>query len=308
MTTTPDPRRDLTVVIPTRDRPDLLASCVAALAACDVAPAEVLVVDSASTDASSVEAAAAGATVVRCDLPGASRARNAGWRAARTSIVAFVDDDVRVTPDWPSRICEPFGRLEVVVVTGAVVAGSPVRGAGPDVQAVAVTDDVRAGPFDRDTTGNVGASANLAARRRALESVGGFDVALGAGGRFRAAEDIDLVRRLLDHGGGWHAADAVGFHDQWRGRRALVRLDVEYGFGLGIHLAKVVREDRRRAARLVRYEVGRYVRDVRRDARRRYRFGLLRRTLWFGAALAGTVRGLAVPVCDGHLQLRARRH
>lgn len=307
MSAPPDPARELSVVVPTRDRPDLLASCLAALAACDVAPAEVLVVDSASRDAGAVATAAAGATVVRCDLPGASRARNAGWRAARGSIVAFVDDDVRVAPDWPARVCEPFARADVVVVTGAVVAGQPVRGAGPDVQAVAVTDDVGDGPFDRDATGNIGASANLAARRVALEQVGGFDEALGAGARFRAAEDIDLLRRLLEHGQGWHAGDAVGFHDQWRGRRALLRLDVDYGFGFGVHLAKVARSDLRRAGRLARYEAARYLRDVRRDLRARFRLGLLRRTLWVGAAVAGAVRGLAVPVRDGHLQERRPR-
>lgn len=301
-----DPGCDLSVVVPTRDRPDLLASCLAALAACDVAPVEVLVVDSASRDAAAVVAAAAGATVVRCDLPGASRARNAGWRAARGSIVAFVDDDVRVAPDWPIRVCEPFARPDVVVVTGAVVAGQPVRGAGPDVHAVAVTDDVRDGPFDRHATGNVGASANLAARREVLARVGGFDEALGAGGRFRAAEDIDLLRRLLDHGQGWHAGGAVGFHDQWRDRRALLRLDVDYGFGFGIHLVKVARADARQASRLARYEATRYVRDVRRDLRARFRLGLLRRTLWVGAAVVGTLRGLAVPVRDGHLQLGGR--
>lgn len=304
MTAAPDPSRDLAVVVPSRDRPELLAGCLAALRVSNVPPARVLVVDSASSDPSSVAAVAGGATILRCDLPGASRARNVGWRAAVEPIVAFVDDDIRVAPDWTVRVCAPFADRDVVLVTGKVAAGEPVPGAAVDVEAVALTDDVAAGPFDRTTTGNVGASANVAARRSALEAEGGFDEALGAGARFRAAEDIDLFRRVLAHGSGWHAADAVGRHDQWRGRRALMRLEADYGFGFGVHLAKVVRADPALAGRVVGYEVRRYGRDLVHDLRGPYRLGVLRRSLWALSSLVGFGRGLAVPVRDGHLATR----
>lgn len=301
-----DPATHLSVVVPTRDRPDFLASCLDAIARSHVPPAEVLVVDSASTDPAAVRAAAGDVRVLDCGVPGASRARNIGWRAAQGRVVAFVDDDVRVAPDWSSRICAPFADHDVVVVTGAVRAGRPVPGAGAHVEAVALTDDVPAGPFDRTTTGNVGASANLTVRRDALVAVGGFDEALGAGARFKAAEDIDLFRRLLELGCGWHAADAVGHHDQWRGRRALVRLDAAYGFGSGVHLAKVVRADRARGWQLTSYELRRYGRDVVRTVRSRHRLGLLRRTVWLVWAVLGICRGLVVPIHDGHLRPQGR--
>lgn len=303
MSSAPTPA-DLSVVIPTRDRPAMLAECLRAVAALDVPPAEVLVVDSASEDRASLAAVAVDATVLRCDRPGASLARNLGLRSARGSIVAFIDDDVRVAPDWSVRICAPFADDGVVVVTGAVTAGLPVPGAGPHVEPVAVTDDVAPGPFDRDSVGNVGASANLAARRAALAAVGGFDEELGAGARFRAAEDLDVLHRLLLRGGGWHAPDAIGYHDQWRGRGELVRLASAYGFGFGVHLSKLVRTDRSRVARLAGYEARRYVRDVARDVRRRYRSGLLRRTVWAVSAIAGFGRGLLTPVRGGHFRPR----
>lgn len=305
MATAPDPAGQLSVVIPTRDRPEMLAGCLRALAALDVPPAEVLVVDSASTDPAAVSPVDEAVTVLRCDMPGASRARNLGWRTARGPVVAFIDDDVRVAPDWSVRICAPFDDDVVVVVTGAVTAGRPVPGAGPDVAAVAVTDDVAAGPFGRTSVGNVGASANLAVRRATLERVDGFDEALGAGGRFRAAEDVDIIERLLEHGGGWHAADAVGFHDQWRGRHELLRLETAYGFGFGVHLSKVARSDRARARHVAAYEVRRYARDVAGDVRRRYRFAPVRRTLWFACALIGFGRGMLTPVQEGHLRSRS---
>lgn len=300
-----DPATHLSVVVPTRDRPDFLVSCLDAIARSHVAPAEVLVVDSASTDPDAVRAAAGDVAVLRCDVPGASRARNLGWRAAQGRVVAFVDDDVRVAPDWSSRVCTPFAEHDVVLVTGAVRAGRPVPGAGAHVEAVAVTDDVPAGPFDRTTSGNVGASANMAVRRDALLAIGGFDEALGAGARFKAAEDIDLFRRLLVQGRGWHAADAVGHHDQWRGRRALVRLEAAYGFGSGVHLAKVLRSDRARGGELAAFELRRYGRDVLRTIRSRHRLGLLRRTVWLVWAVVGVGRGLVVPIHGGHLRPRA---
>ncbi len=297
---------ELTVVVPTRDRPDRLARCLAAIAALDPAPGAVVVVDSASTDAHAMATVVGGAAaLVRCERPGASRARNAGALAAATPLVAFVDDDVRVAPDWAARIVAPFADPDVVLVTGSVRAGA----AEGLERAVAVTDDVPGGRFDGSFVGNVGASANLAVRREALVSVGGFDVLLGAGGRFRAAEDLDLIDRVLRQtsvqpGSGWHASDAVVLHDQWRSRRELLRLEVDYGIGYGVRLSKVLRADRGRARRVVAYEVRRLLRDLVGDTRRRYRFGLLSRLTWASAVVSGTAVGLLVPVHDGHLSGR----
>lgn len=298
---------DVTVVIPTRDRPDRLAACLQAVAALDPRPGGVVVVDSASTDRAAIAAVARSvlgesAELARCELPGASRARNAGWERAETSIVAFVDDDVRLAPDWAGRIVEPFRDAGVVLVTGSVQAGDQLGHEG----AVAVTDDVPDGPFDHSTMGNVGASANLAVRRDLLEESAGFDALLGAGAPFRAAEDLDLFDRLLDHGSGWHARAAIGLHDQWRSRRQLLRLELDYGTGFGVRLSKVMRADRRRAAAMVGYELRRLSRDLVGDLRGRYAFGIIRRLTWSSAVASGVVRGLCLEVDGGHLHPRRR--
>lgn len=295
---------DLTVVVPTRDRPGQLAGCLDAIARLDPAPGEVVVVDSASSDARAIAdaaAAAGSARLLRCDRPGASRARNVGWEAATTAVVAFVDDDVRVRADWVEQILAPFASDDVVLVTGAVRADE-----GHD-RAVAVTDDVADGPFDHTFLGNVGASANLAVRRDALAAVGGFDVLLGAGGRFRAAEDLDLFDRLLARGDGWHASGAVGIHDQWRTRVELVRLDRDYGFGFGARLSKLLRSDRRRGTAVLGFELRRLRADLVKDLRARYRLGIVGRLIWSLALVAGLVAGLATPVRDGHLRPRGSR-
>src|SRR2546423_9614749 len=92
----------MTVVVPSRDRSELLAGCLDALRR-ELLPAdELVVVDSASRDATRVGTTVERfhARVVRCERPGASLARNRGWRSAAHDAVAFIDDDVRVAPGW----------------------------------------------------------------------------------------------------------------------------------------------------------------------------------------------------------------
>ena len=287
---------DVTVVVPTRDRPEMLDRCLGALLATQPRPAEVIVVDSASGNAAATDPARErGLTVVRCERPGASRARNAGSQVAQHRVIAFVDDDVEVATDWVARLVAPLDDGSgIVLVTGGVDADTTSAG-----RSVATTDDVAAGRFTREHVGNVGASASLAVRRDVFEAAGGFDEMLGAGAPFRAAEDIDLFDRMLVLGAGWHEPDARAVHRQWRDRRALARLELAYGTGFGARMVKLARADRRRARAVARYELARLRRDVVGDLRNRYEFGLLSRALWVTGFVMGAVRAALVPVRDG---------
>ena len=250
-----EPGPSLSVVVPTRDRPNLLGPCIASIVAALAPGDELLVVDSASTDPAAALAATAAAgdtgRRLRCDRPGASHARNVGWRASANEVVAFVDDDVRVDSTWADGLRRCLAdHPETAFVTGRI--GVPPDQAGVD-RPVAVKDDPDPAVIDRTTTGTLGHSANLAVRRDALEAVGGFDELLGAGARFRAAEDYDLFDRLLAAGlTGRYEPAAAAWHDQWRGRGDLVRLDWAYGVGTGARLAKLVRTDPARAGTVAR--------------------------------------------------------
>jgi glucosyl-dolichyl phosphate glucuronosyltransferase len=105
----------LSVVVCTHDRSDDLQRCLAAFALLEDS-VEVIVVDSASRIPVQ---AAEGIRVVRVDEPGLSRARNAGLAVATGELVAFVDDDAAVAPDWAQRIIEPFQDNHVGCVGGA---------------------------------------------------------------------------------------------------------------------------------------------------------------------------------------------
>jgi GT2 family glycosyltransferase len=229
-------RPPLSVVVPTRDRPEMLATCLAALVA-DLGPHdEVVVADSASLRAGEIAqvAAAAGARLVRCEVKGAARARNAGWQAALHPEVAFIDDDVTVLPGWADALAGHTG------AGTAFAAGRTVAPAGYSGEAASVTQ--ARPPEVVATAGPFLASNNLLVRREVLVSVGGFDERLGPGTWFEAGEDLELLDRVLATGAtGRYCHDAVAVHEQWRDTAQRRRLQWSYGKGMGARCAAAAR-------------------------------------------------------------------
>jgi len=91
----------VSVVIPAHDAERTLGDVLAALAAQDAPPDEVIVVDDASTDATAELAKRAGATVVRNEQPlYAGGARNRGWESASGDVVCFLDSDAIPQAGW----------------------------------------------------------------------------------------------------------------------------------------------------------------------------------------------------------------
>ncbi|HEX4063596.1 MAG TPA: HAD-IIIA family hydrolase [Streptosporangiaceae bacterium] len=186
------------VVIPTLGRP-ALAACLEALAgACGPPPEQVVIVDDrpgaamgdpflAMNDCAWDRLAPWPVRVVTTGGVGPAAARNAGWQQTGTPWVAFLDDDVRVGPDWRERLEADLSGLPdwVAGVQGRIEVPAPA-GRRP-------TD------WERVTMGLAGArwaTADMAYRRVALAESGGFDE------RFPRAfrEDADLALRLLADG------------------------------------------------------------------------------------------------------------
>lgn len=301
-------RAPVSVVVPTRDRVPMLARCLASLTAALGAGDELLVVDSASVDAGGVAAVAAahGARVVRCALPGVDRARNAGWRAAAHDLLLFTDDDVVVDAGWVDAFVASMAEHpEAAFVTGRIETppGQPVP-----TRPVATKTELEAEAFDRASVGNLGHSASLAVRRSALEGIGGFDESLGAGGRFRSAPEADLFDRLLAAGcAGRYDPRPLAWHDQWRDADELLHLDWRYGTGNGARLAKLVRTDRVRARFVARDAVWEWgLRQLYDYVRARDRRAAVLVAVRLAATVTGFARALAVPLDAGHLRATER--
>jgi glycosyltransferase involved in cell wall biosynthesis len=287
-------RAGLSVVVPTKDRPAMLAACLEALRA-DVGEGdEIVVVDSASGDRAEVAAVAArfGALLVRCEQAGASLARNEGWRAASHSLIGFVDDDVHVRRGWAAAMVAAFEDDAIGFVTGRVVVPDHQVGAERPVAITSRTVRTRLHP---GLDGDLGASANLGVRRAALADVGGFDVTLGPGSWASSAEDLDLFDRLFRANYAGIFDPLVGAeHDQWRTRPQLIALDWRYGKGMGVRLARLDHWDRPRARRLA-WEalVTQGLCSVVQDLRQGYEFGALTVATRTLATVIGMVVGAA---------------
>jgi glycosyltransferase involved in cell wall biosynthesis len=205
----------VSVVVPTRNRPDLLFRCLDALVGQTLGPAayEVIVVDDGGGGATKriVDAVATSTRVpvryMRAESRGPAAARNLGWRAAGAPVIAFTDDDTVPDVRWLEAGLD--------AMTPRITAEPPADGA---MGAIIVPLTDRPTDHERDTAGLQDAefaTANVFYRRAALESVGGFDE------RFTAAwrEDADLYFTLLERGAALREApDAVVVHPARRER------------------------------------------------------------------------------------------
>lgn len=283
-------RPPLSVVIATRDRPEQLTACLARLLPVLGPDDEVVVVDSASHGPATGQAAQdADVRCVRLDRPGASAARNAGWRAARSEAVAFVDDDVRVQAGWADGMARALGSPGTWFVTGWI-------GVPPGQEQVPGPLPLMVDPEPRELTvdsrGAFGAGANWGARRTALDRVGGFDERLGPGRPWAAAEDVELFDRLVVAGlTGRYCPEVAIDHDMWRGRWERVRLHWRYGKGMGARLALLSAAAPARFRRETVDALWRYgLVSLARELRDRWVGGVLCTV----ARLVATVGGLAV--------------
>lgn len=189
-----DPPR-VTVVVPVRDDAAGLARTLASIGPVD----EVIVVDDGSTDPQAVRRAAGGdARVLRNDRPtGPGGARQRGWLAADSPVVAFVDAGIEVPAGWLAPLLAHLGD-DTVGAVAPRVTGAPGRAPAwlADYERVRSPLDLGPVPGPVRAGGRVPyvPTATLVVRRAALASVDGFDA------RLRFGEDVDLVWRLVAAG------------------------------------------------------------------------------------------------------------
>jgi glycosyltransferase involved in cell wall biosynthesis len=186
----------VSVVIPTRDRRDLLARTLRTVLWQSHRDLEVIVVDEASTDGTADAVAAEPDPRVRLlrheEPKGVAAARNTGIEHARGELVAFVDDDDLWAPEkLAQQVAALRGRPEATWSCTAAVRLLPsLRQSGPE--RLARPDRVL-----RDLlTANVvpGGGSSVVARTDVVRRLGGFDTALSN------AADWDMWIRLATTG------------------------------------------------------------------------------------------------------------
>ncbi|GAA2171096.1 glycosyltransferase family A protein [Agrococcus versicolor] len=110
------------VVVPVKDDARELAACLAALARQSRPADEIVVVDNASSDDSADVARAAGAVVVRCDVPGIPAAASRGYDAATGDVILRLDADCRPDEAWIARMLRSLDEDPSVAAVSAGAA------------------------------------------------------------------------------------------------------------------------------------------------------------------------------------------
>jgi glycosyltransferase involved in cell wall biosynthesis len=135
----------ITVVVLTYNSASTIDACLASLAAQRPRPAEVLVVDDASTDGTLAAVrgfavrSGLNVRVLRNGSHNISRGRNLGLAAAATGLVAFLDSDAYAEPGWTAALADAFATAPApALVAGDVVTAHASRFA----EAVALNDAV----------------------------------------------------------------------------------------------------------------------------------------------------------------------
>ncbi len=251
----------ITVAVCTRDRSEDLVKLLASLAMQRYERLRILVVDNAPSDARTLRVVSAFERGCGRDVeyvterrPGLSWARNRAIEAADTEVIAWADDDEVCDSWWAAEVARGFVEVpDADAVTGIVV---PVEletqcqswfeqysgvGRGRGFARAVFSPSTAREQSPLYPLPPYGAGANMAFRRDAIERIGRFDCALGAGTSTLAGEDTAAFSALLLAGGTIvYQPTAIVYHRHRRDYAALRRVMVGYGRGLSAYYASML--------------------------------------------------------------------
>lgn len=219
----------ISVVIPAFQEEKFLPKVLQSVLGQEYKNFELIVVDNNSSDKTAEIAEKFGAKVIFEPRQGAGFARQAGFLAARGSIIATTDADAVLPKNWLSRIVQEFKKDKNLVAFG----GLHTLYSGPITAKLAVSYFIYfVWLLDKFFSGGWSLpGANSAFRKSSFLKIGGFNTDIFLG------EDADLSQRLKNIG---KVVMDSNFRVQVSGRR------FRYGFLFGLfvyvpnYLARII--------------------------------------------------------------------
>jgi GT2 family glycosyltransferase len=232
----------MTVAISTLDRPVKLERCLDALLEGKVLPLEIIIIDQGRENSARMVAERrenctdSAIKYFHQGRTGLSASRNAAIAQASTSIIAFTDDDCVPDHGWVAAMEQAFASQ-----TGPDAVAGSVHALPSDTTegfAVSLRENKQAKDYSgKSIPWELGTGGNLAVKKEWFNKIGFFDERLGAGSPGKAAEDADVIYRLLVSGALIrYEPNAIIFHElQTRAKRISSRWS--YGYGIGAFCA-----------------------------------------------------------------------
>lgn len=218
----------ISVVVPTYGRRELVTKCLGSLAAQRDEQLDVIVVDDGADAALGEHVRSLGLAleirvISHATNRGRSAARNTGIRHAEGDIVAFLDGDMTVVPEW-SRCHRSAHEDGTTVVLGNIVTAPGIARTAfveyIDTRGVKKVEPGREIPSRYFMTGNSSVARAL------LSAAGGFDEDF----REYGGEDTEMGYRLGRFGGRFrYASGAVSLHWDLNTVPAMARRLRRYG-------------------------------------------------------------------------------
>ena len=202
---------DVSVVIPTHDRPELLRQAIAAELAQIVRPREIIVVDNGKSSQSKMITSEFGDAVIYIRAPGQGRdaSRNIGIERAGSSWISLIDDDDYHLPGFLASVEEVMqdGRANLIITDQQWFDSSGPRrstgfqgmpegywtGVGRPAEAWSFVGNF---PVERLLVRNPYEPGQMVVRKDLLLAVGSFDVTFPS----PTGEILELNARLLSEG------------------------------------------------------------------------------------------------------------
>ena len=213
----------MSVIVPVRNRREDLALCLGAICGNIPLPDEVIVVDDGSTDGSVEEAQRSDCIVIGTEYRGASFARNAGAKAAKNDVLAFVDSDVEIGTQHLGRIYRALINDSADGVFGIIDAEMKACNALSDFHNLTQHYVFANQAGDTKTCH----TAFFAVRKGAFLEVGGFDEHW----RKAVADDVILGWKLIAAGARLVCRDDMRFkHHKKLTLRGFIKSRFLYGY------------------------------------------------------------------------------